>query len=168
MRSFILLAVLSVMFLVLAGLAQKPATEAEDKPPLTLLQALHCLDSNEHGWLHRHLRTYKDVQVSFSIDTEARPELVHWTIVVHESELRGHFFEVVRENNHGTMTYRLLDSDGFTTRAGKLKFDEPRLFHTARSNDVERRIQDALQNRDFTVSADEIQYRHAHYTCDCK
>ncbi|MBZ5509100.1 MAG: hypothetical protein LAO78_26880 [Acidobacteriia bacterium] len=150
------------MWLAQPVFAQAPAV-SEEKPPLILLQALHCLEANQ-GWMRSYLRKHKDAWVSFSVDTGNPPEVVAWTIVVRESELRGHFFEVTRENDHGTMVFRLLDSDGFTTKPGKLEFD--RLFPLSWKY-FERRIKDALQNQRFVISASEIQYQQGSYTCDC-
>jgi hypothetical protein len=65
------------------------------------------------------------------------------------------------------MVFRLLDTDGFTTKSEKLEFDQPRLFHAVRGNHTEQHVKDALQNRRYIISANEIQYRHAGYTCDC-
>jgi hypothetical protein len=157
---------MSVLCLSQPAFAQTPAA-SEEKPPLILLQALHCLDSDQ-GWMRSYLRNHKDARVSFSVDTGNPPGIMAWTIVVHESESRGHFFEVSRENDHGTMVFRLLDSDGFTARSGKLEFDQPRLFRPVSGKFVERRVKDALQNRSFLISSNEIQYRHADYICDCK
>ncbi len=158
--------VVSVIWLTKTAFAQTPAV-SEEKPPLILLQALHCLDSDDYGWMRSYLRNHKDAQVSFSVDTGNPPEVVAWTIVVRESESRGHFFEVARTDDHGTMVFRLLDTDGFTTKSEKLEFDQPRLFHAVRGNHTEQHVKDALQNRGYVISAYEIQYRHADYTCDC-
>jgi len=162
--SYVLVA--SMMWLTKPAFAQTPAVP-EEKPPLILLQALHCLDSDDYGWMRSYLRNHKDAQVSFSVDTGKPPEVVAWTIVVRESESRGHFFEVARTDDHGAMVFRLLDTDGFTTKSEKLEFDQPRLFHAVRGNHIEQHVKDALQNRRYVISANEIQYRHVDYTCDC-
>jgi len=163
--------VVSLMWLTKTAFAQTPAI-SEEKPPLILLQALHCLDSDDYGWMRSYLRNHKDAQVSFSVDTGKPPEVVAWTIVVRESESRGHFFEVARTGDHGTIVFRLLDTDGFTTKSEKLEsekleFDQPRLFHAVRGNHIEQHVKDALQNRRYAISANEIQYGHVDYTCDC-
>ena len=162
--SYVLVA--SMMWLTKPAFAQTPAV-SEEKPPLILLQALHCLDSDDYGWMRTYLSTHKDAQVSFSVDTNHPPEVVAWTIVVRESKSRGHFFEVVLAGDHGPKVFSLLDTDGFTTKSEKLEFDQPRLFHAVRGIHTEQRVKDALQNRRYVISANEIQYRYADYTCDC-
>ena len=167
MKAFTYLLELSVLLLVQPTLAQTSAV-SEEKAPLILLQALHCLDSDDQGWMRWYLRNHKDAEISFSVETMNLPGAVHWTIVVRESESRGHFFDVSRRDNNGMMVFRLLDTDGFTTRTEKLEFDQPSLFHAVRGDHIERRVKDALQNRRFLISANEIQYRYADYACDCK
>ena len=162
--SYVLVA--SVMWLIKPAFAQTPAVP-EEKPPLILLQALHCLDSDEYGWMRTYLNKHKDAQVSFSVDTNHPPEVVAWTIVVRESESRGHFFEIARAEDHGSVAFRLLDTDGFTTKSEKLEFDQPRLFHAVQGHHTEQRVKDALQNRRYVISANEIQHRYANYSCDC-
>ena len=91
----------------------KPAV-SQSRPPKALLQALHCAATDHVNLLEANMEKGDIVKVSFTHYVETEPNVEGFVLVIYESSSKGTVLDYVREFDHGTAQFYLVNNASFT------------------------------------------------------
>jgi hypothetical protein len=95
-----------------SSLARPPVSQP--KPPITLLQVLHCAATGHVDLLEANMEKGDIVKVSFTHYVETEPNVEGFVLVVYESSSNGEVLDYVREFDHGEVQFYLVNNATFS------------------------------------------------------
>jgi hypothetical protein len=105
---------LSWVLLMLSVFCFARPAGAPIKPPRTLIQLMHCLETDKAGVLRADLKKGEILTASFAYYAETDPYKEGFVLVTYESNTKGEVFDYVRGFEHGNLWFYLVNNAGFS------------------------------------------------------
>ena len=104
---------LARLALVVSALSLAEPAVAQTKPPMSLLQALHCA-ATALDLVEANPEKGDVLKVSFMHYTETHPKVEGFVLVIYESPSKGEVLDYVREFDHGAVQLYLANNASFS------------------------------------------------------
>ena len=133
--------------LVLSVLPLATPAVAQSKPPIALLQALHCAKTDHVDPLEANLKKDDIVKVSFTHYVETEPDVEGFVLVIYDSPSKGAVLDYVREFDHGTVQLYLVNNAGFSVSPTNVLHVDDALGGVGTQGQLKQRVRRAMRTK---------------------
>jgi hypothetical protein len=155
----------NILWATLVAFLLSGACAAQSLPPVELMQAMHCITTNNKGWLTPPLAQRKEWPASAAHDRMGYPHEDRIIVAVYETPTRGQLFDLTIRPSSSKRLFHIQNSGTFNLEKGRITFvNEPSGDQWARGR-PETWAREAMREQHFMVRATALRAMGTQVSC---